>query len=34
MMKLAVIYDSKTENTATVANYMTEGMNSLEGVEA
>ncbi len=33
-MKLAVIYDSKTNNTAAVAGYMTEGMNSLEGVEA
>ena len=33
-MKLAVIYDSKTNNTAAVAGYMAEAMNSLEGVEA
>ena len=33
-MKLAVIYDSKTNNTAAVAGYMADGMNSLEGVEA
>ena len=31
-MKLAVIYDSKTNNTAAVAGYMAEAMNSLEGV--
>ena len=33
-MKLAVIYDSKTNNTAAVAGYMADGMNSIEGVEA
>ena len=33
-MKLAVIYDSKTNNTAAVAGYMAEAMNCLEGVEA
>lgn len=32
-MKLAVIYDSKTNNTAAVAGYMADGMNSIEGVE-
>ena len=31
-MKLAVIYDSKTNNTAAVAGYMAEAMNSLEGL--
>ena len=33
-MKLSVIYDSKTGNTEKVAGYMTDGMNSLPGVEA
>ena len=33
-MKLAVIYDSKTGNTKQAAGWITEGMNSVAGVEA
>ncbi|MBQ0058475.1 MAG: flavodoxin family protein [Lachnospiraceae bacterium] len=33
-MKLSVIYDSKTGNTKQAAEWIAEGMNSLEGVEA
>lgn len=33
-MKLAVIYDSKTGNTKKTAEWIAEGMNSIEGVEA
>ena len=34
LMKLAVIYDSKTGNTKQAAGWITEGMNSVAGVEA
>ena len=33
-MKLSVIYDSKTNNTATMASFIAEGMNRVPGVEA
>ncbi len=33
-MKLAVIYDSKTGNTKQAAEWIAEGMNEVEGVEA
>ena len=33
-MKLSVIYDSKTNNTATMAAFIAEGMNGVPGVEA
>ena len=33
-MKLAVIYDSKTGNTKTAAEWIAEGMNSVAGTEA
>ena len=33
-MKISVIYDSKTENTATMADYIAEGLRQVEGVEA
>ncbi len=33
-MKLAVLYDSKTGNTKTAAEWIAEGMNSVEGAEA
>lgn len=33
-MKLAIIYDSKTGNTAKMAEYIIEGITSVSGVEA
>ncbi len=33
-MKISVIYDSKTSNTATMADYIAEGLQQVEGVEA
>ena len=33
-MKISVIYDSKTSNTATMAGYIAEGLQQVEGVEA
>lgn len=33
-MKLSVIYESVTNNTATMARYIADGMNKVEGVEA
>ncbi|MGI6721879.1 MAG: flavodoxin family protein [Anaerovoracaceae bacterium] len=33
-MKISVIYDSKTGNTETVAQYMVKGMESVSGVQA
>lgn len=33
-MKLAVIYDSKTGNTKQAAEWIAEGMNEVDGVEA
>jgi len=33
-MKLSIIYDSKTGNTKQAAEWIAEGMNSIEGIEA
>ena len=33
-MKITIFYDSRTNNTATMANYITEGMMKVDGVEA
>ncbi len=33
-MKITVFYDSRTNNTETMANYIVEGMHKVEGIEA
>ncbi len=33
-MKLSIIYDSRTGNTELAADWIAEGMNSVEGIEA